>query len=97
MHVAIINPNSTEAGLSSHLATIHASGVAVLALETDTESAAGLIVSTALIAEAKDCVDAIILGCARMVCVTSSVREALKIPVLDLVETTATCMNWLLS
>ncbi|KPA23228.1 Asp/Glu/Hydantoin racemase [Shimia sp. SK013] len=93
----VLKQNILDAGLAQHLVSLHASGVPVLALEADTIPATKQILKTAQKAEEDDGIDAVILGCAGMVHVTQSVRSSLKIPVLDPIETSATCMHWLLS
>lgn len=95
--VPVLEQNIVSAGLKQHLAMVHASGVPVLALEADPQATANQILHSAQKAAAQDGIDAVILGCAGMVHVTRTVRAALNIPVLDPIETTTTCMRWLLS
>jgi allantoin racemase len=54
-----------------------------------------VIAAEAARAEAGDAISAVILGCAGMVGVAETVRQALTIDVIDPVACTARCMTWL--
>lgn len=93
--VPVIEGNIQSAGLGGRLARVRASDVPVLALEDDPAKAERMILREAQDAARSDSIDALILGCAGMVHVTRSVRASIPLPVLDPVETAATCMCWL--
>lgn len=93
--VPVLEGNIRGSGLGGHLSRVRASDVPVLALEQDAAQAEAMILEEAREAARTDGIDALILGCAGMVHVTRSARHALPLPVLDPVETAATCMRWL--
>ncbi|MEO1540071.1 MAG: aspartate/glutamate racemase family protein [Pseudomonadota bacterium] len=87
--VGVIEDNIAAYGLSFALGRVRASGVPVLALETDAEAASRRIVDEASLALHEDGVDCIVLGCAGMATLTSALRHELSIPVVDPVEAAA--------
>ncbi len=93
--VPILEENTKQGGVERFVGRVRASDVAVLELEENPKQAIGNILSQALAAEREDEIDALVLGCAGMIQVTEAVRNALKVDVLDPVETAATCAAWL--
>ncbi|AWN16707.1 Hydantoin racemase [Salinisphaera sp. LB1] len=71
------------AGLSDRLASVHASGLAVLELERDPEVAIEAIVAKALHAVEVDRAEAICVGCGGMAGLTSRVVAQTGVPVID--------------
>lgn len=93
--VPIIEHNIAHFGLSRQLARVRASDVPVLDLEHDPETSAARILDEARSAQADDAVDAVVLGCAGMVTLTTQVQNAVDLQVIDPVVAAATCMRWL--
>ncbi|MEM8728763.1 MAG: aspartate/glutamate racemase family protein [Pseudomonadota bacterium] len=93
--IPVLDGNITAMGLAPYLGRVRASGVPVLDLEADPQSASARVVAEAETAVASDQISAVILGCAGMVQVVLAVREALDIPVIDPVECAATSFKWL--
>ncbi|MEM6385469.1 MAG: aspartate/glutamate racemase family protein [Pseudomonadota bacterium] len=94
--VPILEQNIHDLGLRHHMGRVRASDVPVLALHEDETAAEHLVVTEAQAAEREDDVDAIILGCAGMAHLTSAVRCAVGVQVIDPVVTAATAMRWLM-
>lgn len=84
--VPIIEENIAGYGLSPFLGRVRASEVPVLELERDPGTATRIITDEARRALAQDQVDAIVLGCAGMTSLTTELRMALNVPVIDPVE-----------
>lgn len=93
--VPIIERNIERLGLERHIGRVRASGVPVLDIDRSPENANEAVVQQSHLAVEEDGVDAIILGCAGMVHLAGTVRDAVATHVLDPVETAATCMSWL--
>lgn len=93
--VPVIEKNIRAFGLTDFVGKIRASNVPVLELEAAPESSETIIVEEARRAEAEDDVDAVVLGCAGMVNLSSKVERAVSRRVLDPVRISATCMRWL--
>ena len=91
----VIEGNIARYGLAGHCAKVRASGVPVLALESDPDAALTRIVEEAQRAEAEDGVDCVILGCAGMSALTRRARAALGCPVIDPVEAAARCFRFI--
>ncbi|MCA0961561.1 aspartate/glutamate racemase family protein [Salipiger bermudensis] len=91
----VIEGNIARYGLAEHCAKVRASGVPVLALESDPDAALTRIVEEAQRAEAEDGVDCVILGCAGMSALTRRARAALGCPVIDPVEAAARCFRFI--
>ncbi|KEZ75660.1 aspartate/glutamate racemase family protein [Salinisphaera hydrothermalis] len=81
--VPMIEDRLKLAGLSDRLASVHASGLAVLELERDPEAAIQAIVTKALHAVEVDRAEAICLGCGGMAGLTSRVVAQTGVPVID--------------
>lgn len=94
--VPILERNIHALGLQGCLGRVRASDVPVLALHEDQVEAERRIVEEARIAAREDAIDALILGCAGMVNVTSAVRAAVSLPVIDPAITAAASMKWLI-
>ena len=93
--VPVIAGNIASYGLTRLCRRLRASEVPVLDLESSTADAAGRVLREAEQAVAEDGISAVILGCAGMVHVASSLRAALPVPVIDPVEAAAACIAWL--
>ncbi|RJS91739.1 aspartate/glutamate racemase family protein [Salinisphaera sp. Q1T1-3] len=81
--VPMIEDRLKLAGLSDRLASVHASGLAVLDLERDPEAAIEAIVAKAGHAVDHDRAEAICLGCGGMSGLTARVIERTGVPVID--------------
>jgi allantoin racemase len=93
--VPVIEGNVARYGLAGSLGRVRASGVPVLDLEGDPEGAVRPILAEAQAALAEDGAEAIVLGCAGMGAVSAALREALPVPVVDVVEAAAGAIRWL--
>lgn len=93
--VPVLEANVETLGLRRWLGRVRASEVPVLELDASPDAAIPPIRAEALLAQEQDDIDAVVLGCAGMVHVTSALRHALSIPVIDPVEAAAHCMSWL--
>lgn len=93
--VPILEENIHTYGLDHLLGRVRASDVPVLELEENPEAAATQVLNEALEAEAKDDIDAVILGCAGMVNVFRRVQQELTVPVIDPVVQATRCLGWL--
>lgn len=93
--VPVIEGNIASYGLVKLCGRVRASEVPVLELESSMADAAGRILREAEQAVVEDGISAVILGCAGMVHVASSLRAALSVPLIDPVEVSAACIAWL--
>lgn len=93
--VPVIEENIASYGLTGVLGCVRASEVPVLDLDRSPEAAITPILGEAERAVQEDGIDAVILGCAGMIHVTSALREALPVPVIDPVEAATGCIAWL--
>lgn len=81
--VPMIEDRLKLAGLADRLASVRASGLAVLELERDPEAAIEAIVASAVQAVESDRAEAICLGCGGMAGLTQRVVERTGVPVID--------------
>lgn len=81
--VPLIEERLLLAGLSSHCASVRASGLSVLELEESAERAVARIVDQAVLAIKDDRAEVIVLGCGGMAGLDAAVRQATDAPVVD--------------
>jgi allantoin racemase len=81
--VPLIEDRLLLAGLSSHCASVRASGLSVLELEESEERAVAAIVEQAKRAISEDRAEVIVLGCGGMAGLDAAVRDATAAPVVD--------------
>jgi len=81
--VPLIEERLLLAGLSSHCASVRASGLSVLELEESAERAVAAIVDQARRAVEDDRAEVIVLGCGGMAGLDRKVREATSAPVVE--------------
>lgn len=81
--VPLIEDRLKLAGLDARCASVRASGMAVLELETQPERAVQAIVEQSLLAVQQDHAEVICLGCGGMAELESQVRERTGVPVVD--------------
>lgn len=81
--VPLIEDRLKLAGLDARCASVRASGMAVLELESQPERAVQTIVEQALLAVQQDHAEVICLGCGGMAELESQVRERTGVPVVD--------------
>ena len=81
--VPLIEDRLLLAGLDRRCASVRASGMAVLELESEPERAVEAIVEQAAAAVAEDHAEVICLGCGGMAELESAVRERTGVPVVD--------------
>jgi allantoin racemase len=81
--VPLIEDRLKLAGLSERCASVRASGMAVLELESDPARAVRAIVDQAAAAVTEDRAEVICLGCGGMAELESAVRERTGVPVVD--------------
>jgi len=81
--VPLIEDRLKLAGLSERCASVRASGVAVLELESDPDAALQAIVTEAERAVIEDHAEVICLGCGGMAGLTERVKERTGVPVVD--------------
>lgn len=81
--VPLIEDRLLLAGLSSHCASVRASGLGVLELEGDEERTVAAIVDQAERAVREDRAEVLVLGCGGMAGLDRRVREATGAPVVD--------------
>jgi len=93
--VPVIEGNIAHYGLAGFLGRVRASEVPVLELDRAPKAALSPIRGEAENAIQEDGIDALVLGCAGMVRVTTSLRAALPVPVIDPVEAAAGSIAWL--
>lgn len=93
--VPILEENIEAHGLSGFLGRVRASAIPVLDLETAPEVASARILEETQNASREDKVDAVVLGCAGMVAVTSYLRAQQPTPIVDPIEAAVSGMCWL--
>lgn len=81
--VPLIEDRLTLMGLRGRCASVRASGLAVLEVETDPEAARQVIVAEALRAVREDRAEVICLGCGAMAGLTAAVEAATGVPAVD--------------
>jgi allantoin racemase len=81
--VPLIEDRLKLAGLDDRCASVRASGMAVLELESDPERAVAAIVDQAAAAVTQDHAEVICLGCGGMAELEAKVRERTGVPVVD--------------
>ncbi len=81
--VPILEENIRRYGLSAHLGRVRASGVAVLELEQEAETAALRVLDEIRAATEEDDVQSIVLGCAGMVELPARAAEASHLRIID--------------
>lgn len=81
--VPLIEDRLLLAGLTSHCASVRASGMSVLELEESEDRAVASIVEQAKRAVDEDGAEVIVLGCGGMAGLDTAVREATSAPVVD--------------
>lgn len=94
--VPILEENIDTYGYGKILGKVRASSIPVLDLENSTDASADRILTEAQAAVSEDGIDAVVLGCAGMVQITSRLRETLACPVVDPVEAASGGIRWLL-
>ncbi|KMK65715.1 aspartate/glutamate racemase family protein [Puniceibacterium sp. IMCC21224] len=93
--IPILEGNITTYGLRGACARVRASGVPVLALENDPDAAAERVLDEMARAEAEDCINALVLGCAGMVDIPRRARGRIMAPIIDGVAAAATVASFL--
>lgn len=88
--VPLIEDRLLLAGLDRRCASVRASGMAVLELESEPERAVEAIVEQAAAAVREDHAEVIVLGCGGMAELESAVRERTGVPVVDGVSSAVT-------
>nr|WP_064571300.1 aspartate/glutamate racemase family protein [Gordonia sp. LAM0048] len=88
--VPLIEDRLKLAGLDQRCASVRASGLGVLELESDPERAVKAIVEQSTRAVADDHAEVICLGCGGMAELEEQVREATGVPIVDGVRSAAT-------
>lgn len=81
--VPLIEDRLLLAGMSSHCASVRASGLAVLELESDPERAVSAIVEQAAEAVDRDRAEVIVLGCGGMADLSSAIVDRCSVPFVD--------------
>lgn len=81
--VPLIEDRLLLAGLSQRCASVRASGLAVLELESDPEQAVEAIAAQAELAVREDHAEVVCLGCGGMAGLTEAVAERTGVPVVD--------------
>jgi allantoin racemase len=81
--VPLISDRLTLAGLAGRCASVRSSGLSVLQLEREPETAVKAIVAEAELAVRDDHAEVICLGCGGMAGLDDAVREATGVPVVD--------------
>jgi allantoin racemase len=81
--VPILRGNIEAYGLAGHLGRVRASGVPVLALETDPVAAARQVIAEMEAAEREDAIDSIVLGCAGMVHIPRLAKDRIGVRIID--------------
>lgn len=93
--VPVIEANLIEYGLAHMCTGVRASNVPVLDLERRPAVAARAILPEVVNAVEQDGAQAVVLGCAGMVNVVSSIRGATDVPIIDPIDCAASGMAWL--
>lgn len=88
--VPLIEDRLKLAGLTDRLASVRASGLGVLELESDPQRAVAAIVEQSRIAVEKDKAEVICLGCGGMAELEEQVRQATGVPIVDGVRAAVT-------
>lgn len=88
--VPLIEDRLKLAGLSDRCASVRASGLSVLELESDAERAVAAIVEQSRQAVENDKAEVIVLGCGGMAELESKVAEATGVPIVDGVRAAVT-------
>lgn len=91
----VIQSNIERFGFNHLVSKVRASEIPVLELEANTSLAGKVVAQEALVAQQEDDISAVILGCAGMVEIADTVRNALSTTVIDPVECAARCMLWM--
>ncbi|WP_404404797.1 aspartate/glutamate racemase family protein [Pelagibacterium halotolerans] len=81
--VPVLEGNLERYGLAKRCARVRASGVPVLALETDRQASIEAIADTIAAALREDECDSIVLGCAGMAGLADDMSERFGVPVID--------------
>jgi allantoin racemase len=81
--IPVLEENIRSMGFGSACAKVRASGVAVLALESDKDASKASVAAEAVLAIAEDGCGAIVLGCAGMADLASELGAKFGIPVID--------------
>ena len=81
--VPILAANIQACGLGQNVARVRASGVPVLALETDAENATAQVIAEINTAVADDNVQCVVLGCAGMVHIVDTYPESNQVRLVD--------------
>lgn len=85
--VPILESNVHDYGLSQHLVKVRASGVQVLALETNADAASKRVFQEILLAQREDNVQSVVLGCAGMSHIPDIAGPEIKVRLIDGVKT----------
>ena len=83
----ILEANVHDYGLSQYLAKVRASGVEVLALETNADAAAKRVFQEILLAQKEDNVQSVVLGCAGMSHIPDIAGPEIEVRLIDGVKT----------
>jgi allantoin racemase len=81
--VPVLEQNLVEYGIAQACTGVHASGIAVLAIEHAMEAAANAIAAEAQIALRNERCEAVVLGCAGMAGLAQNLSARLDVPVVD--------------
>lgn len=87
--VPVLEANIAAYGLAGHLGRVRASGVPVLALESDPDAATARVVDEIVAAEREDHVRTVVLGCGGMVGIAERARGRTDIRLIDGVRAAA--------
>ena len=79
----ILMANVENYGLGRNLAKVRASGVPVLALETDVEASARRVLQEILLAQDEDDIQSVVLGCAGMSHIPAIAGPEIKVRLID--------------
>ena len=79
----VLEDNIAAYGLAGQLAKIRASGVPVLALETDRDASTEQVLATIRHAQAEDDIQSVVLGCAGMSHVPQAAGPDIKVRMID--------------
>ena len=83
----ILEANVHDYGLGQYLAKVRASGVEVLALETNADAAAKRVFQEILLAQKEDNVQSVVLGCAGMSHIPDIAGPEIEVRLIDGVKT----------
>ena len=87
--IPILADNIANYGLTKNLSRIRASGVPVLALETEAENAAARVLAEIARAQDEDDIQSVVLGCAGMSHIPALAGANIKVRLIDGVKTAA--------